>query len=383
MEFNSELEIRQEIMFRLNIVYEILEHLIEIAIERNYNWKEGLGYQLNINKNDYKEIKTNFQFFSNLGSLLSRKQTTNYDEWQELITMVYSLIYLFNEEKVLFMTTYVTNSSEIRSLIAKIKKFVKESSLDPIKNSAQYKTAQKKLSLKQRYELALQENEIDIDTDKYKLNFKGKKDFILYSFTSAKYDLVVNAINKAYAKFLKENPDKIWLTDDLNQMLEGLYDDGDITDDEYYSIEAHYDYSIFLIEDVEDLRIITKNNDSFTIKESKLNTSAYSMKTIGDIVATRFTDMDYYYLILFGSPAYHTGVILLDEEATKEEILEKLTLIQVENLSLGFKFNDKEDYFDIGDQIKEKYVDKALLKAKKAKGKELNELFENDELSEE
>lgn len=297
--------------------------------------------------------------------------------------MVYSTVNLFEYKKVLFMVLYETTSAHVGRLRDKIKNFVIDKELDPVKNSIENKPTIKKLSLKQRFEHVLNENDIELDEDKYILNFKNKKDFILYSFTSAKYDSVVNAINKAYAKFLKENPDKLWLTNDLNQMLEGLYDDGDITDDEYYSIEAHYDYSIFLIEDVEDLRIITKNNDSFTIKESKLNTSPYSMKTIGDIVATRFTDMDYYYHILFGSPAYHTGVILLDEEATKEEILEKLTLIQVENLSLGFKFNNKEDYFDIGNEIKKKYIDKVLLKAKKTKGKGLNELFENDELSEE
>lgn len=383
MEFNSELEVRQEIIERLDSVYEVFDLLIQHSFKGDRKVRDGIGYIAGIHKGDYFELKSNFESFYELRKFITKEFTANYEDWHELIEMVYSTVNLFEYKKVLFMVLYETTSAHVGRLRDKIKNFVKDKELDPVKNSIENKPTIKKLTLKQRFEHVLNENDIELDKDKYILNFKNKKDFILYSFTSAKYDLVVNAVNTAYAKFLKENPDKIWLTDDLNQMLEGLYDDGDITDDEYYSIEAHYDYSIFLIEDVEDLRIITKNNDSFNIKESKLNTSPYSMKTIGDIVATRFTDMDYYYLILFGSPAYHTGVILLDEEATKEEILEKLTLIQVENLSLGFKFNDKEDFFDIGDQIKEKYVDKALLKVKKAKGKELNELFENDELSEE
>ena len=53
MEFNSELEIRQEIMIRLEAVYEVLDGLISLARERNYNWREGHGYQLSINKNDF------------------------------------------------------------------------------------------------------------------------------------------------------------------------------------------------------------------------------------------------------------------------------------------------------------------------------------------
>jgi hypothetical protein len=397
MEFNSELEVRQEIINRLDSVYEVFDLLIQHSFKGDRKVRDGIGYIAGIHKGDYFELKSNFESFYELRKFITKEFTTNYEDWHELIEMVYSTVNLFEYKKVLFMVLYETTSAHLGRLQDKIKNFVLDKEIDPVKNSVEYNTTSKKvkplknstknkptlkkLSLKQRFEHVLNENDIELDEDKYILNFKNKKDFILYSFTSAKYDLALNGINENFANFLKENPKKRWLTDNLTEMLDGMYDLGEITLEEYQSFEADYDYSIFLVEDFEDLEITTKNNDSFVINASDLKTTQYSFNTIGDIVTERISNVDYYFIFLFGSPAYHSGVILLDDEISKEQILEKLTLIQVEDLTVGFRFNNVEDYFDMGDQIKEKYVNKTLIPVKKVVGKELDldDLFEINE----
>ena len=381
MEFNSELEVRQEIIDRLDSVYEVFDLLIKHSFQGDRKVRDGIGYIVGINKGDYIELKSNFESFYELRKFITKEFTKNYEDWHELIEMVYSTVNLFEYKKVLFMVLYETTSVDVGRLRDKIKNFVLDKKLDPVKNSVAYKSTQKKLTLKQRLEHLLSENDIELDEDKYELRYKNKKDFILYSFTSAKYDLAVNGLNKEFANFLMENPDKRWLTDNLEEMLDGMYDNEDITLEEYQSFEAYYDYSIFLVEDLDDLEISTRNFESLTIEASELKTEQFSFNSIGNLIEDRVSNVDYYFLFLFGSPAYHSGVILLDEEITKEQIIERLSLIQVENYTVGFRFIDKEDYFDMGYQIKEKYVNKALVPANKVVGKELelDGLFEINE----
>jgi hypothetical protein len=382
MNFNTELEVRQEIIDRLDSVYEVLNQLIQHSYQSNRRVRDGVGYIVGIRKEDFFELKSNFESFYELRKLITKEFTSNYEDWHELLEIVYSTVNLFEYKKVLFMVLYETTSVDIGHLREKIKNFVIEKKLDPIKNSVEYKTTIKKLSLKQRLEQLLDENEIELDEEKYELIFKNKKDFILYSFTSAKYDIAVNGINEDYAEFLKENPGKRWLTDNLEDMLTGMYDDGDITLVDYQCFEADYDYSIFLVEDFEDFEISTKNYDTLSINADELKTTDYRIQNIGDIVSDRLSNVDYYFLFLFGSPAYHTGIILLDEEVTKEQIINHLSLIQVEDFSIGIKYLEQEDYFDMGDQIKEKYVDKSLIQASKVTGKDLDDLFEDSEFPE-
>lgn len=375
MEFNSELEIRQEIMIRLETVYEVLDGLISLARERNYNWREGHGYQLSINKNDFKEIKNNFESFFNLRLLLTRDNTSNYDDWLKLTTIVFSLVGLFKESKILFITLYETTSGEISRLKQQIKEFVIDHKLDAVKNSTQFKVVKEKLTLKEQCEIALKENDIYIGEDFEDLDFTGKKDFIVFTFISAKYEIAVNGINEEFAEFIKSNPDKIPHLDDMGWMLEMMRDDEEITQDQFDEFEAYFEDIISLVEDVEELKITTKNHESFVIKESDLQTTPFETDTIGEVIDSRLEGMDYYYLVLTGAPAYHSGIILLDAEVTKEDIVQKLTLIQLEGFSVGFKYEDEEEYWDKGEQIKQKYVDANLLPVDEISGKTLNELF--------
>jgi hypothetical protein len=375
MELNSELQVRQEIMTRLKSVYVVLDGLIGVAGERRYNWREGQGYQLNITKNDFREIKINFESFYNLRLLLSKEQTTNYDNWQEMITMVYSLVRLFKESKILFLTSFETTSGEITRLRDRIKKYIIEHNLDPIKNSAQYKTVKDKLSLKQLCELALKENDIYLEDDLDDLDFTGKKEFILYTFVSAKYEVAVNGINKEFAEFIKMNPDKIPHLDDMGWMLETMRNDDVITQDQFDEFEAYYEDVISLVDDVQELKIITSNNKPLTIKESELMTTPFEITTVGGVIDSRLEGMDYYYLVLTGAPSYHYGLLLLEEEISNEDIIKNLTLIQLEGYSVGFRYRNKEDYWDKGEQIKQKYLSATLLPAEEINGKQFKALF--------
>jgi hypothetical protein len=375
MELNSELQVRQEIMTRLKSVYVVLDGLIDVAGERRYNWREGQGYQLNITKNDFREIKINFESFYNLRLLLSKEQTTNYDNWQEMITMVYSLVRLFKESKILFLTSFETTSGEIIRLRDRIKKYIIEHNLDPIKNSAQYKTVKNKLSLKQLCELALKENDIYLEDDLDDLDFTGKKEFILYTFVSAKYEVAVNGINKEFAEFIKMNPDKIPHLDDMGWMLETMRNDDVITQDQFDEFEAYYEDVISLVDDVQELKIITSNNKPLTIKESELMTTPFEITTVGGVIDSRLEGMDYYYLVLTGAPSYHYGLLLLEEEISNEDIIKNLTLIQLEGYSVGFRYRNKEDYWDKGEQIKQKYLSATLLPAEEINGKQFKALF--------
>jgi hypothetical protein len=375
MELNSELQVRQEIMTRLKSVYVVLDGLIDVAGERRYNWREGQGYQLNITKNDFREIKINFESFYNLRLLLSKEQTTNYDNWQEMITMVYSLVRLFKESKILFLTSFETTSGEITRLRDRIKKYIIEHNLDPIKNSAQYKTVKEKLSLKQLCELALKENDIYLEDDLDDLDFTGKKEFILYTFVSAKYEVAVNGINKEFAEFIKMNPDKIPHLDDMGWMLETMRNDDVITQDQFDEFEAYYEDVISLVDDVQELKIITSNNKPLTIKESELMTTPFEITTVGGVIDSRLEGMDYYYLVLTGAPSYHYGLLLLEEEISNEDIIKNLTLIQLEGYSVGFRYRNKEDYWDKGEQIKQKYLSATLLPAEEINGKQFKALF--------
>ena len=375
MEFNSELEVRQEIMIRLDSVYEVLDELIKVAIERNYKAADGIGYRLGINKGDFREIKSNFDSLNELRHLLTREQTSNYDDWQELFSLVYSLVSLFKETKILFMGLYETTSADLRHLKSKIKQFVRDKNIDPVKNSTQYKVVKEKLTLKEQCEIALKENDIYIGEDFDDLDFTGKKDFIVFTFISAKYEIAVNGINEEFAEFIKSNPDKIPHLDDMGWMIEMMRDDEEITQDQFDEFEAYFEDIISLVEDVEELKITTKNHESFVIKESDLQTTPFETDTIGEVINSRLEGMDYYYLVLTGAPAYHSGIILLDAEVTKEDIVQKLTLIQLEGFSVGFKYEDEEEYWDKGEQIKQKYVDANLLPIDEISGKTLNELF--------
>lgn len=375
MELNSELEVRQEIMTRLESIFVVMDGLIGVAIERNYNWREGQGYQLNITKNDFREIKINFESLYNLRLLLSKEQTTNYENWQEMITMVYSLVRLFKESKILFLTSFETTSGEITRLRDRIKKYVIEHNLDPVKNSAQYKTVKEKLSLKQLCELALKENDIYLEDDLDDLDFTGKKEFILYTFVSAKYEVAVNGINKKFAEFIKMNPDKIPHLDDVGWMLETMRNDDVITQDQFDEFEAYYEDVISLVDDVQELKIITNNNKPLTIKESELMTTPFEITTVGGVIYSRLEGMDYYYLVLTGAPSYHYGLLLLEEEISNEDIINNLTLIHLEGYSVGFRYRNKEDYWDKGEQIKQKYLSATLLPAEEINGKQFKILF--------
>lgn len=375
MELNSELEVRQEIMTRLKSVYVVLDGLIGVAIERNYNWREGQGYQLNITKNDFREIKINFESFYNLRLLLSKEQTTNYDNWQEMITMVYSLVRLFKESKILFLTSFETTSGEITRLRDRIKKYIIEHNLDPVKNSAQYKTVVENLSLKQKCELVLDENGIKMDDDYPDIDFTNKKDFIFYTFTSAKYDIALNGVNEELAEFIRNNEDKLPNLDDMEWMLDNMVDDGRITEDQYDLFEASYETIIPLVEDIEELLITTKNHESFPVRKSNLKTVLTNERTVGELIDSNLGSMDFYYLVLTGAPAYHFGLILLDTEVSIGDINEKLTIIQLEGHSIGFKYDENFDYWDIGEQLKQKYVTAKLLSCDEICDMTFNELF--------
>lgn len=376
MEFNSELEARQEIMKRLDAVYDALDELIKIAINRNHKAADGIGYRLGINKNDFNEIKVNFDSFYNLRHVITKEHTTNYDDWHEMITMVYSLLSLFKESKILFMAIYETTSADIRYLKEKIKRFVNEKKLDPVKNSTQYKAITNQMSLKQRCEKVLNENDIYVGDDFHDLDFNGKQDFIVYSFISAKYEIAINGLNAEFAEFIKLHPGKISTLDDLEWMLEMMRDDGVITQEQFEQFEAYYEDVIVLVEDLEELKIISKNEELLSVNESDLKTTLFEMGTVGEVIDSRLEGMDFYYLVLTGTPAYHSGLILLDNEVSREEIIQKIALIQLEGFSVGFKFEDIEEYWDKGEQIKQKYVTANLFPAEKINGKNFNELFD-------
>jgi hypothetical protein len=103
MEFKTELEVRKEVFNRLQKVYEVIDELVRITVERNYKSPDVKGYRLGINKNDYNEVKTNFSDFYDMRHLISQAHTTNYNDWQTLFHMVYSFVSLFKEGKIFFM----------------------------------------------------------------------------------------------------------------------------------------------------------------------------------------------------------------------------------------------------------------------------------------
>ncbi len=374
MEFKTELEVRQEIFNRLQKVYEVIDELVSITVERNYKSPDGKGYRLGINKNDYNEVKTNFSDFYDMRHLISQTYTTNYDDWQTLFQMVYSFIYLFKEGKIFFMNIYETNTVDMMNLKNEVRNFVLAKKIDPVKNSAEYVSYKGNLSLKESFELVCKENNIQFDEE---LDFNGKKDFILYSFTSAKYEVAINGVNEEFAEFIKNNPSAIPHLDDMSWMLEIMHDNNVIDEDQFEEYEAYYEDIIPLIEDVEELVIYTKSGDPISIEESQLSITPFRENFIGDLIDEKLEGMDYYYLVMTGAPAYHSGIILIDEETNKEKIIKKLKLIQIEEYSLGFKYEENEDYFDIGDQIKQKYVTANLIPAEEIASKDINQLFKN------
>ena len=374
MEFKTELEVRQEIFNRLQKVYEVIDELVSITVERNYKSPDGKGYRLGINKNDYNEVKTNFSDFYDMRHLISQTYTTNYDDWQTLFQMVYSFIYLFKEGKIFFMNIYETNTVDMMNLKNEVRNFVLAKKIDPVKNSAEYVSYKGNLSLKESFELVCKENNIQFDEE---FDFNGKKDFILYSFTSAKYEVAINGVNEEFAEFIKTNPNAIPHLDDMSWMLEIMHDNNVIDEDQFEEYEAYYEDIIPLIEDVEELVIYTKSGDPISIEESQLSITPFRENLIGDLIDEKLEGMDYYYLVMTGAPAYHSGIILIDEETNKEKIIKKLKLIQIEEYSLGFKYEENEDYFDIGDQIKQKYVTANLIPAEEIASKDINQLFKN------
>jgi hypothetical protein len=225
---------------------------------------------------------------------------------------------------------------------------------------------------KESFELVCKENNIQFDEE---LDFNGKKDFILYSFTSAKYEVAINGVNEEFAEFIKNNPSAIPQLDDMSWMLEIMHDNNVIDEDQFEEYEAYYEDIIPLVEDVEELVIYTKSGEPISIEESEPSTTPFRENLIGDLIDEKLEGMDYYYLVMTGAPAYHSGIILVDEETNKEKIIQKLKLIQLEGYSLGFRYEENEDYFDIGDQIKQKYVTANLIPAEEITGKNINQLF--------
>lgn len=292
-----------------------------------------------------------------------------------MITMVYSLVRLFKESKILFLTSFETTSGEITRLRDRIKKYIIEHNLDPVKNSAQYKTVVENLSLKQKCELVLDENGIKMDDDYPDIDFTNKKDFIFYTFTSAKYDIALNGVNEELAEFIRNNEDKLPNLDDMEWMLDNMVDDGRITEDQYDLFEASYETIIPLVEDIEELLITTKNHESFPVRKSNLKTVLTNERTVGELIDSNLGSMDFYYLVLTGAPAYHFGLILLDTEVSIGDINEKLTIIQLEGHSIGFKYDENFDYWDIGEQLKQKYVTAKLLSCDEICDMTFNELF--------
>jgi len=149
-----------------------------------------------------------------------------------------------------------------------------------------------------------------------------------------------------------------------------------ISEEDYQDFEAYYENIVPLIEDIEDLEIITKDGETLKFNESELSSIEKDDDLVGDLVANSLEGMEYYYLVLTGAPAEHFGVLLLDEITDKNLILKKLKLIQVEGFTIGFKYDVVEDLFDIGEQLKQKYVTANLVPADEISGKNFKELFE-------
>jgi hypothetical protein len=376
VEYNSELEVRQEIMIRLDVVYELINDLIQISFQRNHKTRDGRSYRLGINRNNYREFESNFFNFYSLKDLITEEFTTNYKDWHDLITLVYDFLGLFRESKALFMTLFETTSLELVEHRDKIKKFVKEKKIDAVKNSVEYNTIKSNMTLKEQFDLVCREHNISIDGDHVDLDFEGKRDFIIYNFVSAKYEIAINGINKEFADFIHKNRDKVPHFDNMNYMLELMHDDGLISEEDYQDFEAYYENIVPLIEDIEELEIITKDGEALKINESELSSIEKDDDLVGDLVANSLEGMEYYYLVLTGAPAEHFGILLLDEITDKNLILKKLKLIQVEGFTIGFKYDAVEDLFDIGEQIKQKYVIAKLIDADEISGKNFKELFE-------
>jgi hypothetical protein len=375
MELNSELEVRQEIMIRLDVVYELINDLIHISFQRNHKTQDGRGYRLRINRNNYREFESNFSDFYSLKDLITEEFTTNYRDWHDLITLAYDFLGLFRESKALYMTLFETTSLELVEHRDKIKKFVQEKKIDAVKNSVEYNTIKSNMTLKEQFDLVCKEHNISIDVDYDNLDFEGKLDFIIYNFVSAKYEIAINGINEEFSDFIDNNIDKVPHLDDMNYMLELMHDDGLISEEDYQDFEAYYENIVPLIEDIEDLEIITKDGETLKFNESELSSIEKDDDLVGDLVANSLEGMEYYYLVLTGAPAEHFGVLLLDEITDKNLILKKLKLIQVEGFTIGFKYDVVEDLFDIGEQIKQKYVTAKLIDADEISGKNFKDLF--------
>jgi hypothetical protein len=376
MEYSSELEVRQEIMIRLDVVYELINDLIQISFQRNHKTQDGRGYRLGINRNNYREFESNFSDFYSLKDLITEEFTTNYKDWHDLITLVYDFLGLFRESKALFMTLFETTSLELVEHRDKIKKFVQEKKIDAVKNSVEYNKIKSNMTLKEQFDLVCKEQNISIDGEYYDLDFEGKQDFIIYNFVSAKYEIAINGINEEFADFINNNHDKVPHFDNMSYMLEMMHDDGLISEEDYQDFEAYYEDIVPLILDIEDLEIITKDGEPLNINSSELSSIEQNKECIGDVVANRLEGMEYYYLVLTGAPAEHFGILLLDEKTDKDLILKKLKLIEVEGYTTGFSYDGVEDFFDIGEQIKQKYVTAKLIDAEEISGKNFKELFE-------